>query len=136
MPLSVRCDSNWTLPKMQGRLIYTGEKTKETDYSRTQENTQAPTYARVLLQIFELFGFSCWGHFCCCTDNAWVTGSDSTALIFQTKAGSVHQCQCCKETKPSNEYDGFILDGMSKRKLVCFCCQGYGFSFKGMRKYM
>ena len=39
-------------------------------------------------------------------------------LIFIVKAGEEHKCECCQETKPSNEYDECILR-TAKKKSYC-----------------
>ena len=51
-------------------------------------------------------------------------------LIFIVKAGSVYKCECCLDTKPSNEY-------ATKKplKLICFRCQRLGFSYRDFTKY-
>ena len=56
-------------------------------------------------------------------------------LIFVMKAGDIYRCDCCLETKPYNEYDELILRTKTKRKLLCFRCQRFGFSCKDFTKY-
>ena len=42
-------------------------------------------------------------------------------LIFIVKAGEDYKCECCQETKPSNEYDECILRDTKKRS---YCVSG------------
>jgi len=56
-------------------------------------------------------------------------------LIFIVKAGEDYKCECCQETKPSNEYDECILRDTKQKKLLCLRCQRFGFSFRDLTKY-